>query len=108
MATRSKRQIDALQKELEPVIYSYFGLTEPEITLVENTNDILEPGSPDHLEYTQNRDPRSVRKIDKIEKSLDNAFTCGLKKVLTMQQCGSKSFFTFDKNPNQPFGRSDI
>ena len=45
MATRSKRQIDALQKELEPVIYSYFGLTEPEITLVENTNDILEPGS---------------------------------------------------------------
>ena len=40
-----KRQIDGLQKELEPMIYSYFGLTEQEITLVEDTNDVFEPSS---------------------------------------------------------------
>lgn len=45
MATRTKRQIDALQKELEPMIYSYFGPTEQEITLVEDTNDVFEPSS---------------------------------------------------------------
>jgi hypothetical protein len=40
-----KKQIDALQKELEPLIYSYFTLTEQEITLVEDTNDVFEPSS---------------------------------------------------------------
>ena len=32
-----KRQIDVLQSELEPLIYRYFGLTEQEVTLVEDT-----------------------------------------------------------------------
>jgi hypothetical protein len=40
-----KKQIDALQKELEPLIYRYFGLTEQEITLVHDTNDVFEPSS---------------------------------------------------------------
>ena len=58
-----KKQIDALQKELEPLIYSYFGLTEQEITLVEDTNRGFRTQlHPDDLEYTQNRDPRSVGK----------------------------------------------
>ena len=40
-----KKQIDALQKELEPLIYRYFGLTEQEITLVEDTNEVFEPSA---------------------------------------------------------------
>jgi hypothetical protein len=40
-----KRQIDTLQNEVEPLIYSYFGLTDQEVTLVEDTNQIFEPSS---------------------------------------------------------------
>jgi hypothetical protein len=40
-----KRQTDALQHELEPLIYRYFGLTEQEIAMVEDTNHIFEPSS---------------------------------------------------------------
>ena len=73
MATRAQRQIDALQKELEPMVYRYFGLTEPEITLVENTNDILEPGSTPTTWNT-----RKTVTLDPLEKLIK------LKKVLTM------------------------
>ena len=40
-----KTRIDALQHELEPLIYSYFGLTEQEIILVEDTLHVFEPSS---------------------------------------------------------------
>ncbi|MDX2511990.1 MAG: hypothetical protein QNK25_08090, partial [Desulfobacterales bacterium] len=40
-----KRQIDALQSELETLIYSYFELTEQEIALVEDTIHVFEPSS---------------------------------------------------------------
>jgi len=40
-----KRQVDAVQNEIEPMIYNYFGLTEQEIMLVEDTIQIFEPSS---------------------------------------------------------------
>ncbi len=40
-----KKRIDAIQKELEPLIYSYFGLSEQEIALLEDTNRISIPSS---------------------------------------------------------------
>ncbi len=40
-----KRQIDTLQNDLEPLIYRYFGLTEQEIILVEDTSQVFEPSS---------------------------------------------------------------
>lgn len=42
---KRKGQISALQKELEPLIYRYFGLTEQEIILVEDTLRVFEPSS---------------------------------------------------------------
>ena len=43
--TERKRQVDAVQNEIEPMIYSYFGLTDQEIMLVEDTIDVFEPSS---------------------------------------------------------------
>jgi len=40
-----KRRVDALQKEIEPLIYRYFGLTEQEIILIEDTVRVFEPSS---------------------------------------------------------------
>lgn len=37
--------INVLQSELEPLIYRYFGLTEQEIVLVEDTINVFEPSS---------------------------------------------------------------
>jgi len=59
-----KRQIDALQKELEPMIYSYFGLTEQEIILVQDTNDVFEPSSTP----TTWNSPKTVT-LDALEKT---------------------------------------
>jgi hypothetical protein len=38
-------RVNALQVEFEPLIYQYFGLTEQEITLVEDTISVFEPSS---------------------------------------------------------------
>jgi len=59
-----KRQIDALQTELEPMIYSYFGLTEQEITLVEDTNEVFEPSATP----TTWNSPKTVT-LDPLEKT---------------------------------------
>ena len=40
-----KKFVDALQNELDPLIYRYFGLTEQEIMLVEDTIHVFEPSS---------------------------------------------------------------
>ncbi|MDA3894790.1 MAG: N-6 DNA methylase [Desulfobacteraceae bacterium] len=40
-----KRQVDAVQNEIEPMIYSYFGLTDQEIMLVEDTIYVFEPSA---------------------------------------------------------------
>ena len=64
------------------MIYSYFGPTEQEITLVEDTNDVFEPSSTPTTWNT--RKTVTFKKIDKIVKSLDKETNCGLKKVLTM------------------------
>lgn len=37
--------VKAVQDEIEPLIYSYFGLTDQEIMLVEDTIDVFEPSS---------------------------------------------------------------
>lgn len=44
---RQKRKgiVNTLQKELEPLIYRYFGLTDQEITLIEDTIRVFEPSS---------------------------------------------------------------
>lgn len=39
------KSVNALQSELEPMIYRYFGLTEQEIMLVEDTINIFEPSA---------------------------------------------------------------
>ncbi|MCY3019332.1 MAG: N-6 DNA methylase [Planctomycetota bacterium] len=44
-AARRQRQIAELQAELEPEVYRYFDLTDEEIALVEDTNNIFEPSS---------------------------------------------------------------
>jgi hypothetical protein len=59
-----KKQIDALQKELEPLIYSYFGLTDQEITLVEDTNEVFEPSATPTTWNT----PKTVT-LDPLEKT---------------------------------------
>ncbi len=40
-----KGQVDEVQNQIEPMIYSYFGLTDQEIMLVEDTIQIFEPSS---------------------------------------------------------------
>lgn len=40
-----KRQVDAVQNEIEPMTYSYFGLTDQEIMLVEDTINVFEPSA---------------------------------------------------------------
>ena len=40
-----KKQIDVFQEELEPLINRYFGLTEQEVTLVEDTIRVFAPSS---------------------------------------------------------------
>ncbi|MBN1906562.1 MAG: N-6 DNA methylase [Deltaproteobacteria bacterium] len=40
-----KEKVDLLQKELEPLIYKYFELTQQEITLIEDTINIFIPSS---------------------------------------------------------------
>jgi hypothetical protein len=40
-----KDRVDSLQNELEPLIYQYFGLTEQEITLIEDTIRIFIPSA---------------------------------------------------------------
>lgn len=42
---KRKEIVNTLQKELEPLIYRYFGLTEQEITLIEDTIRVFEPSS---------------------------------------------------------------
>jgi len=59
-----KKQIDALQKELEPLIYRYFCLTEQETTLVEDTNDVFEPSATPTTWNT----PKTVT-LDPLEKT---------------------------------------
>jgi len=59
-----KKQTDAMQKELEPLIYRYFSLTEQEITLVEDTNEVFEPSATPTTWNT----PKTVT-IDPLEKT---------------------------------------
>jgi hypothetical protein len=59
-----KKQIDALQSELEPLIYCYFGLTEQEVTLVEDTNEVFEPSATPTTWNT----PKTVT-LDPVEKT---------------------------------------
>jgi hypothetical protein len=59
-----KKQTDAMQKELEPLIYRYFGLTEQEITLVEDTNEVFEPSATPTTWNT----PKTVT-LDPLEKT---------------------------------------
>lgn len=40
-----KKQVDTLQEELEPLVYRYFGLTEQEIALIEDTTRVAIPSS---------------------------------------------------------------
>ena len=40
-----KRQVDAVQNEIEPLIYKYFGLTDQDVMLVEDTIHVFEPSS---------------------------------------------------------------
>lgn len=40
-----KEKVNAFQEELEPLIYHYFGLTEQEIMLIEDTVRVFEPSS---------------------------------------------------------------
>ena len=43
-----KSEVKALQEELEPLIYRYFGLTDQEIALVQDTIEVFEPSSTPH------------------------------------------------------------
>ena len=63
---RGKRRklIDGLQAELEPLICRYFGLTEQETTLIEDTIQVFEPSSTP----TTRRSDRTVT-LDPVEKS---------------------------------------
>ncbi len=56
--------IDGLQAELEPLIFRYFGLTEQEVTLIEDTIRVFEPSSTP----TTRRSDRTVT-LDPVEKS---------------------------------------
>ncbi|MFH2058838.1 MAG: N-6 DNA methylase [Pseudomonadota bacterium] len=47
-----KRRVDEFQDEIEPLIYQYFGLTDQEIMLVEDTFWIFEPSSTPTTRYS--------------------------------------------------------
>ncbi|MDZ7665093.1 MAG: hypothetical protein U5K27_07155 [Desulfotignum sp.] len=47
-----KRLIDEFQEDIEPLIYQYFGLTDQEIMLVEDTFRIFEPSSTPTTRYS--------------------------------------------------------
>jgi len=47
-----KHQVDEFQNENEPLMYQYFGLTDQEITLVEDTFWIFEPSSTPTTRYS--------------------------------------------------------
>ncbi|MBW2583547.1 MAG: hypothetical protein JRE36_08220, partial [Deltaproteobacteria bacterium] len=80
-----KRQIDALQSELEPLIYCYFGLTEQEITLVEDTNEVFEPSSTPttwNTPKTVTLDPLEKTKIEPYASQALGAYANTLTKTL--------------------------
>ncbi|MBI9082184.1 MAG: N-6 DNA methylase [Desulfobacterales bacterium] len=65
---RKERKIlvDAFQNDMEPLIYNYFGLTEQEIALVEDTIRVFEPSSTPHSW----RSPKSsLVTLDPLEKA---------------------------------------
>jgi len=64
-----KRITDSLQAEIEPLIYRYFGLTEQEIMLVEDTVNVFEPSSTP----TTWRTPLTVT-LDRIEDTRVNPY----------------------------------
>ncbi|MBA4368852.1 MAG: hypothetical protein C0403_14590 [Desulfobacterium sp.] len=69
-----KRQVDEFQNEIEPMIYSYFDLTNQEIMLIEDTIRIFEPSSTPTTWDT----PKTVT-LDPIEKtSIEPYATKGL------------------------------
>ena len=59
-----KAIVDGLQSEFEPLIYQYFGLTDQEIALVEDTTDISIPSATP----TSWRSPQSIT-LDPVERS---------------------------------------
>ena len=59
-----RKEIDALQNKLEPLIYNYFGLTEQEIALVEDTIHVFEPSATPTTWNT----PKTVT-LDPLEKT---------------------------------------
>ena len=65
-----KRLVDTMQKELEPLIYRYFGLTEQEIVLIEDTIRVFERSSTP----TTWRSAQTVT-LDPIEKTAVEPYT---------------------------------
>ena len=61
---KRKRLVDEFQNEIEPLIYKYFGLTDQEIMLVEDTIRVFEPSSTPTKRYS----PKTVT-LDPLEKT---------------------------------------
>jgi hypothetical protein len=61
---KRKLLVDQFQSELEPLIYEYFGLTDQEIALVEDTVNIFIPSS-----TPTNRHSSKLKTLDPVEKS---------------------------------------
>jgi hypothetical protein len=61
---KRKLLVDQLQSELEPMIYEYFGLTDQEIALIEDTTDVFIPSS-----TPTNRHSCKLKTLDPVEKS---------------------------------------
>lgn len=64
---KRKEQVDTLQKNFEPLIYDYFGLTDQEITIVEDTIRVFEPSSTPaawRSEQTVTLDPVENTKVE--------------------------------------------
>ena len=69
-----KRRTDEFQKDIEPLIYKYFGLTGQELMLVEDTFRIFEPSSTPTTRYS----PKTTSLDSLVKTSVEPYATNGL------------------------------
>jgi hypothetical protein len=71
---KRREMTDAIQGELNAMVYAYFGLTQQEIVLLEDTTEIVEPSSTPHAWWST----ENVFTLDPIQEPRPVAYKDGL------------------------------
>jgi SAM-dependent methyltransferase len=69
-----RQMTGALQSELNPMVYAYFGLTQQEVALVEDTSEVLIPSSTPHAWWSSD----DVFTLDPVQKARPVTYKGGL------------------------------